>query len=362
MKKLLLLLLGLLLFAAFGYFCVHILSAPAIEADIKNKVKGALVRNNLPLIKVDADGRDITLTGTVSSDKLKVKATRVSAVEGHNVIYNRIKVIPEQVVASPIITEPYTMLLRLTDDKSLVLSGSVPSVEAKNKLLMLATSRYGRSNVSDDLSVKAKAPANWQETSITALNSFLRLTQGQISLSDQDFVLKGLTSSEVLKQQIGEYLEGNLPKNYHGELEIVVVSQKTPVDEALLEQPMTVKNCQKEFNELLDKNKILFQTGGNVIAKSSTKLLDKLVVVAMKCPQKVIVVAGYTDSQGSKRNNKELSQKRAQSVVNYLQEKGISKKNLKAIGYGEEQPVSTNRTAKGRALNRRIEFTVEGVE
>jgi outer membrane protein OmpA-like peptidoglycan-associated protein len=40
----------------------------------------------------------------------------------------------------------------------------------------------------------------------------------------------------------------------------------------------------------------------------------------------------------------------------------MDKKNLKAIGYGEEQPVSTNCTAKGRVLNRRIEFTVEGVE
>lgn len=362
MKKLLLLLLGLLLFAAFGYFCVNMLSAPAIEADMKSKVEGALVRNNLSFIQADADGRDITLTGIVSSDALKEKATRVATVEGHNIIYNRIEVISEQVLAPPVIAEPYTMLLRLTDDQSLVLSGSVPSVEAKNKLLNLANNRYGRSNVSDDLSIKSKAPENWQATAITALNSFSRLTQGQIKLSDRDFVLTGQAKSEALRQQIGEYLEGNLPDNYRGKLDIAVMPQNTPVDETILKQPMTVKNCQKEFNGLLAKNKILFQTGGAVISKDSIKVLDQLVLVAAKCPKKIMVISGYTDSKGSKRNNKELSQKRAQSVVNYLQEKGISKKNLKAIGYGEEQPVSTNRTARGRALNRRIEFTVEGME
>ena len=48
--------------------------------------------------------------------------------------------------------------------------------------------------------------------------------------------------------------------------------------------------------------------------------------------------------------------------MSYLQKKGINKNNLKAKGQGEEKPIATNKTSKGRALNRRIEFVVEGVK
>src|SRR5690606_5010701 len=56
--------------------------------------------------------------------------------------------------------------------------------------------------------------------------------------------------------------------------------------------------------------------------------------------------------------NKKLSQRRAQSVVDYLTNKGIPKNRLVAKGYGEEKPVATNDTDEGRQLNRRTEFKV----
>ena len=363
MKKLLLLLLGLLLFVLLGYFCIHKFTAPAIQADIQNKVEKSLARNDLQSVQVKTNGRDIILQGVVGSDGLKSKATRVAAVDGHSSVDNQIKIAPEQFAPKPAVAEPYALLLRLKDDQSIVLSGNVPSSEAKSKLLSLANSRYGKPHVTDDLSVRTKAPSEWEETAVAALNSFSRLKQGQVRLSDQKFFLTGIADSEESRQQIGEYLQNNLSKNYTGNLDIAIVSNEEPAaEEKEISQNQQAKNCQKGFKNLLSKNKILFQTGKAVIAKNSTKLLDQLVLVAMGCPEKIIMVAGYTDSRGSDKNNKRLSRKRAQAVVNYLQEKGINKKNLKAMGYGEEKPVATNRTPKGRALNRRIEFIVEGVK
>jgi OOP family OmpA-OmpF porin len=363
MKKLLLLLVGLLLFVLLSYFCIYKFKAPAIQADIQDKVEKSLLRNNLQSIQVSTNGRDITLRGVVNSDALKAKAARVAAVDGYSSVDNEIEVVPEQIVPKAAIVEPYTLLLRLKNDQSIILSGSVSSAETKTKLLDLANSRYGKLHVTDDLSVRTKAPANWKDTAVVALNSFSRLKQGQVRLSNQEFFLTGVADSEESRQQIGEYLEGNLPKNYTGNLDIAIVSNDETIDDGNeLSQKQQTENCQKEFKSLLSDNQILFGTGGAVITKSSFGLLDKLVLVAMGCPDKVIIVAGYTDSKGSSKNNKKLSEKRAQAVVNYLQEKGIGKKNLKAIGYGEEKPVATNRTPKGRALNRRIEFIVEGVE
>ena len=334
-----------------------------IEVDIQNKVKKSLLRNDLQSVQAKVDGRDITLQGLVSSEVLKAKAARAAAVDGYHLINNQIEIAPEQIVTKPAIIEPYTLLIELKDDKSIVLSGSVPDLETKTKLLSLANVRYGKQHVTDDLSVRAKAPEHWKETAVVALNSFSRLREGQVRLSNQEFFLTGVADSDESRQQIGGYLEGNLPENYTGNLDIVIVSNDDLTGEdSEASQNQQAKNCQKGFQSLLSENKILFKTGGALIAKNSTKLLDQLVLVAMGCPEKVIIVAGYTDSKGSNENNKQLSQKRAQAVVNYLQEKGVGKKNLKAMGYGEESPVATNRTPKGRALNRRIEFTVDGVK
>lgn len=71
-----------------------------------------------------------------------------------------------------------------------------------------------------------------------------------------------------------------------------------------------------------------------------------------------IEVSGHTDNVGNKSYNQELSQKRAQSVVNYLTENGISKCRLIAKGYGMDKPVADNETEEGRAENRRVEFTI----
>ncbi len=72
-----------------------------------------------------------------------------------------------------------------------------------------------------------------------------------------------------------------------------------------------------------------------------------------------VVVKGYTDDIGSAKYNKELSQKRADVVKNYLVARGVASTRITAEGCGEEKPIADNKTADGRALNRRIEFIVK---
>jgi OmpA-OmpF porin, OOP family len=72
-----------------------------------------------------------------------------------------------------------------------------------------------------------------------------------------------------------------------------------------------------------------------------------------------IVIEGYTDNVGDEAYNLELSQKRAQSVVDHLVKNGIKKSQLSAKGYGETKPRDTNETELGRANNRRIEIKIQ---
>jgi len=73
-------------------------------------------------------------------------------------------------------------------------------------------------------------------------------------------------------------------------------------------------------------------------------------------PQTKWDIQGHTDDVGKDEYNKDLSNRRAASVKNYFISKGISADRLQSAGYGEERPVADNKTAAGRAQNRRVEI------
>jgi outer membrane protein OmpA-like peptidoglycan-associated protein len=101
---------------------------------------------------------------------------------------------------------------------------------------------------------------------------------------------------------------------------------------------------------------IRFDTGSSRLTQSAERVLDDLARTLAKCPQVPIYVSAHTDSQGSAKINKVLSQRRAWAVINYLRGVGISLRRLIPRAYGETQPVDTNNTAEGRRNNRRVEL------
>ena len=72
----------------------------------------------------------------------------------------------------------------------------------------------------------------------------------------------------------------------------------------------------------------------------------------------IIEIRGHTDVRGEYDYNIDLSQRRAQAVVNYLLSKGITKNRVTSKGYGSTMPIADNETAEGRQKNRRVEFIV----
>ncbi len=94
--------------------------------------------------------------------------------------------------------------------------------------------------------------------------------------------------------------------------------------------------------------------------QAKNKIDTTIYQILRETPDIIVELSSHTDSKGSDEYNQKLSQKRAQSVVDYLQRKGIDKKRLRAKGYGENKPIATNETEEGRAKNRRTEFEVIG--
>ncbi|EMR03593.1 Root adhesin [Cesiribacter andamanensis AMV16] len=104
---------------------------------------------------------------------------------------------------------------------------------------------------------------------------------------------------------------------------------------------------------------IYFDFDKATFMKESYDELNKLERLLNENPDMVIEISGHTDNVGGKEYNRVLSQRRAQAVVDYVVQKGISKARISAKGYGEERPIASNDDDKeGRALNRRVEFKV----
>jgi outer membrane protein OmpA-like peptidoglycan-associated protein len=100
-----------------------------------------------------------------------------------------------------------------------------------------------------------------------------------------------------------------------------------------------------------------FATNSAVLDPSSQGILDKVANFVQYNPGGYkLEVAGYTDNTGSRAHNMKLSQQRAESVVKYLESKGVPAGMLTAKGYGPDFPIDTNATAAGRANNRRVEL------
>ncbi len=105
-------------------------------------------------------------------------------------------------------------------------------------------------------------------------------------------------------------------------------------------------------------NNLFFDTGKYLLEEKSKTELQKLIGFMQQYPAIQIEISGHTDDVGTDRANKELSERRAEPVVEYLTKNGISKDRLSAIGYGKTQPVKPNTSDENRQLNRRIELKI----
>jgi outer membrane protein OmpA-like peptidoglycan-associated protein len=104
---------------------------------------------------------------------------------------------------------------------------------------------------------------------------------------------------------------------------------------------------------------VYFDTGKDTIQSRSFELLDQVSAVLASAKHITKVrVAGHTDDKGNDKKNLELSKRRAASVVRYLTSHNIEADRLSSDGYGEAEPIASNKTAEGRAQNRRVEFQI----
>lgn len=120
---------------------------------------------------------------------------------------------------------------------------------------------------------------------------------------------------------------------------------------------VSVQRDGDNINLIMPGN-ITFATNGRNLNSEFYTVLDSVVLVVKEFNKTTIVVSGYTDSVGSSSYNQKLSEDRAQSVADYLANKKVTSARIELAGLGEENPIASNKTSKGRSLNRRVEITL----
>ncbi|RGP41789.1 Outer membrane lipoprotein pcp [Altererythrobacter insulae] len=103
---------------------------------------------------------------------------------------------------------------------------------------------------------------------------------------------------------------------------------------------------------------VTFDVGSSTLKPAFRDTLGTVASSLVTYPNSLVDVYGHTDSTGSDAFNQTLSERRAQTVANYLQSQGVSSARIRWQGFGETLPIASNDTAEGRAQNRRVEIKI----
>jgi OOP family OmpA-OmpF porin len=225
----------------------------------------------------------------------------------------------------------------------IVVSGTVADEASKAALLARLRAVYGPERVVDQLSLgRVSAPPNWNDYVGRLIGPDLKLvSRGQLQVDGNTVSLRGDVASEEQRQKIASDIAASLDPGYVVNNGLRVAASEQGVLDAAL------------ANRIIE-----FESGKAALTDSGKSILDQMSVALLGLKDKRVEVIGHTDNAGSRAGNLSLSQARAEAVKAYVVGRGVRADMVSVSGEGPDRPVADNRTAEGRARNRRIEFKV----
>lgn len=231
------------------------------------------------------------------------------------------------------------------------LRGRMPDDRTRAAVESFARARFGNSQVTDATRTVEGLPAGWAPRILAALEAMSLLHNGAVIVEPDKIDVSGTAGNPDARAEVARILTEQLGEG--ADFEIAVSYDKALDAELGLPTP---EECVAQINTVLSKRKITFAPGSDTIDAEARESIDKIAELMKQCQDVPMEIGGYTDSQGRESMNQELSQSRAEAVVNALLARRVLTSNLVAKGHGEEDPIADNSTEEGREANRRIEF------
>ena len=242
------------------------------------------------------------------------------------------------------------------EDNSVKISG----LFASKKEIDTLKSAYQKTfdSVEEDLIIIDKNAHNSKIVDVTASMSedFSKFKNGYLEYANKTFIIDGIVHDASIKKSIGDkaLMAGNLLVDNQVSIN---KQQKEKIEKP---EQHTLEQMQEKLNNLLKVKNVEFVFATEKLTQNGKKTVDDVYEVLSKYKNIEIEIGGHTDATGTRKNNKALSQNRADSIKRYLISKGINGARLNAVGYGESKPLVKNNSSKNRQINRRVEFKILG--
>jgi len=229
----------------------------------------------------------------------------------------------------------------VTDNGSAVqIVGLLPP--AASDALTAAYENAGRtvtSNVTADDRVMDPA---WIDALSGSMQSMNGIENSKVTISSSDeLTISGLAASEGDRQRAADTNLASFGNS------------------VILRNDIRVKGPDiRELLARIDLAAIRFRSNSSELDADSIGILDQVADALLQVPDAEVAISGHTDSTGNNQRNLVLSAERADRVKNFLIDRGVSGGRMTSQGYGSSQPIASNETITGRALNRRIDFAL----
>ncbi|MCH9746661.1 MAG: OmpA family protein [Alphaproteobacteria bacterium] len=246
---------------------------------------------------------------------------------------------------------PQEFIATLSPEGLVQLRGRLANGNMRNLTESYARATFGTSNVYMAARLVSDLPDTWPLRILTGLEALSKLSYGVVTVTPNMVVVSGSAGEQMASTKIASLLAAKLGEAEEFDIKVTYIEKLDSI--AALPTP---DECEAEIAAIVAISKITFEPGSATINASALGTMDDIAEILRQCGDLKLEVQGHTDSQGREEMNLNLSQARAQSVLNELRARRVLTSTYTAKGYGEINPIADNKEEAGREANRRIEF------
>jgi OOP family OmpA-OmpF porin len=335
-------LVGIALFALLAWFCIS-RGAPRIEADLTTRARAALDAAGIDPELVRIDGRDACLR--IASADAGPATQILEDVRGIRVVEADCDVTAATAQPAASTRTPYFKAERETD--RIVVSGALPA-DVADAMAGVAAAMAPGVPIDGQIERQGVATAPWTAQLPQAVRLIAaRVLDPALVIEDGRLTVSGRVPSAAVRDGVIAALTEQFPA-------------LTVTDRLEVRPPQDAEELQRGLDQFVASRVVEFDFGSAQLTPQGRGMVEEVAALLASQPSLGVSIEGHTDEVGDPESNQALSERRAESVRDYLVELGLSPDRFSTRGFGETRPVADNTTEEGRQRNRRTEFHVQG--